>query len=175
MNRIKTLLLLAAGVFVLALFVPYTGESADKLERGAHRRVEGTVQKITKDSFVLKTEEGTLRNFSFKEVEKEEVGDIKIGDRLVVEFDEGNQIVDIDRMEGEMGEAGERHPVVTGEIVGFDRTKKEVTLKLKDGKSQSYQMKDAAATKMSGVKIGTVVLMELDEENNLVNDFDVKR
>jgi len=33
-------------------------------------------------------------------------------------------------------------------------------------------MKDAAATKMISIQPGTVILLELDEENNMVNDFD---
>jgi len=37
--------------------------------------------------------------------------------------------------------------------------------------AKSYKMKDAAATKMNNVKKGTKVMLEIDEENHLVNDF----
>jgi Cu/Ag efflux protein CusF len=99
-----------------------------------------------------------------------------VGEHLVMELDEGNQIIDVDRVaEGEIGEMGKFHKTVAGEVVKIDPAKKRVTLKLKDGASRTYRMKDAAATKMGGVKAGTAVVMEIDEENHLVNDFDVKR
>jgi hypothetical protein len=52
--------------------------------------------------------------------------------------------------------------------------KKEVTLKLKSGKTQAFSMKDPAATKMANVKSGTPITMHLDEENNMVMDFDLR-
>jgi hypothetical protein len=47
-----------------------------------------------------------------------------------------------------------------------------VTLKLKDGKTQTYSMKDPAAGKMNKVKNGTPITIYLDEENSMVMDFD---
>jgi len=180
MNRIKGSTLL--WLFTMTFFMAYTGEFAvaevqqPQLEKSAHRFVKGAVTKVTKDAFFIKTEEGTTRNFSIKELEKEGIRDLKVGEYLVMELEEGNQIIDIDRVsESELGEMGKFHRTVAGEVVKVDPAKKRVTLKLKDGTSRSYRMKDAAATKMAGVKEGTAVVMEIDEENHLVNDFDLKR
>jgi len=103
---------------------------------------------------------------------------LRIGEFLSMEFDEGNQIIDIDRvntLDLQPADFWEFHQTVLGEVVSVDSAKKKVTLKVKDKGDKSYRMKDAAATKMAGIQAGTAVLLELDEENNMVNDFDVQR
>lgn len=173
-NNLWLKLGLPIALLALVSIAAFAADPA-QLDRKAHRTVTGTIQKITSDAIFVKTQEGTVRNFGIKEAKTEGMKDFKAGDPVLVEFDEGNQIIDIEKVSpGEMKGHKDPHAVVTGTVTGFDRVKKTVSLKLPDGTTKTYELKDAAATKMSGVKTGTKVAMEIDEENNLAMDFDLK-
>ncbi len=179
-NGFWLVLWLVASTFVITSTVYSADINPEplKLNKDGHRWVLGTVEKVTPEAFFLKTREGTSRNYSLKELEKEGISNLRVGEFLSMEFDEGNQIIDIDRvntLDLKPEEFGEFHHTVLGEVVSVDSPKKKVTLKVKGKGDKSYRMKDAAATKMAGIQAGTVVLLELDEENNMVNDFDIRR
>jgi len=111
-----------------------------------------------------------------KDAAREGLRKLKVGDRIVLKVNTGNQIIDINHEEHKkIDEKVENNPVVTGEVTGMDLVKKEATLKLKDGAAQSYKLKDAATTKMNNVKIGTVITMEVDEHNGMGMDFNIQR
>lgn len=152
----------------------WAGSPSKEMRKGGHihRMVTGEIVKITGDAVELETTEGTKRNISMKEIEREGIRNLKPGHRLILEMDEGNQIVDIDRI-GEDGslEHEEEHAWVSGEVLRYDRVKQSVTLKTNKGTSRTLGMKEAAATKMNAVKAGTKVILEVDEENGMVNDF----
>lgn len=163
-------------LIALSTFVSTDLFAADstQLDQNAHRTVTGAIQKITGDSIFVKTQEGTVRNFGIKEAKTDGMKNLKVGDQVRIEFDAGNQMIDIEKVSGEMKGLKDPHAMVTGTVTGFDRVKKTVALKLPDGTVKTYGMKDAAATKMMNVKIGTKVMMEIDEENSLAMDFDLK-
>jgi hypothetical protein len=115
----------------------------------------------------LKTEEGTTRSFTVKSAEIDGVTKLQPGDRVLLELDEGNQIIGIN-------DIGEKHQLVHGEVVGIDRDKKIVTLKLKNGTSQSYGMKEAMAGKMNNIEKGAIVTLMVDQRNNLAIDVHVE-
>lgn len=168
------------GLMMSALWISSPGyaQGTPELNKEGHRWVLGTIEKVEAGSFTIKTKEGTARNFGIAELEKERIRNPRVGDFLVMEFDEGNQIIDIDRVASldlEVKDISELHQRVMGEQVSVDMAKKRVTLKVQGKGKETYQMKDAAATKMASVKPGTVVLLELDEENRMVNDFDIQR
>ena len=95
-----------------------------------------------------------------------------MGDRILLKLNEDNQIIAINRSgKGEAGESMEAHQTVTGGVERFDATSKTVVLKLKDGSTQSFKMKDVAAAKMGSVAPGISVKMEIDEESRIV-DFE---
>ena len=179
MNRKKS-----RGVFWLALMISvlafgqilFAAETPTPPGQMGHRTVTGVISNVTPDMFSLKTDEGTTRNFSFKEARREGIGGLNVGDKVTLELDEGNQIIDIDKATGgpPSGMSAE-HRSVSGTVVKFDRVKKEVTLKLKDGKTQTFTMKDPAAGKMSTVKTGAPITIHLDEENSMVMDFDLQK
>ena len=159
------------GFTVLALFC--TSSLAVAMDDAhVHRFLTGEVTKIVGTIATLKTQERTTRNVSLKDAEKEGIVGLHVGDNLFLEFDEGNQIIDIDRVtkEGTLEHADE-HQSVLGQVVTYDRVKKEVVLTTPDQRSKTYRLKDAAATKMNNIQAGTSVLLKIDEENNLVNDF----
>ena len=100
---------------------------------------------------------------------------ISKGDRVRLELEEGNQIIDIDKV-NEKGELlhPEAHRLVTGTVEAFDRDGKTVTLKTESGESETYKIKDPAARKMKVVKSGDTIELVVDEENNFVNDILLK-
>ena len=172
-RKVRRVLWLAFSVFLTVyagnLWAEESGKSS--LEKG-HREVTGTVQTINENSVTLKTDEGALRNFSILESRREGLRDLKVGDRILLKVDDENQIIAINRSgKGEAGESMKAHQTVTGGVERFDSANKTVVLKLKDGSTQSFKMKDAAAAKMGNIAPGTPVKMEIDEESRIM-DFE---
>lgn len=90
-----------------------------------------------------------------------------------MELDDGDLIVDIGRVSPGGLERNEKVRVVKGNVHRYDPVQRLVTLRLRDGTSKSYHMKDAAATRMNDVRRGTHVTLELDPKNNLAEDFKI--
>jgi hypothetical protein len=86
--------------------------------------------------------------------------------------EEGNQIIDIDRIIGPGVEFHpEAHQKLKGNLVDYDREYKIITLKMANGAANNFKLKEVAATKMNQVKLGAAIEIEIDEENGFVNDF----
>lgn len=183
-------IVLGFSLFVLSVSTVFAGDLLDggpKLhpqESNTHRNVTGTVDKVESDMVFLKTQEGTTRNFGVKEGAKEGVKSLQPGDQITLELDEGNAIIDIHKDgamakgteenaigdKGGLGaDAGKGHKSVVGTIENFDQIQKIVILKTDQGKSETFQVKDAAATKLNGVKKGDKVTLEIDEENRVMD------
>jgi len=188
MNKNKILL----GIFVMALGAS-TAFGGDLLDGGpklqpkesadTHRNVTGTVERIESDMVFLKTNEGTTRNFAVKESKREGLKSLQPGDQVSLELDEGNSIIDIHK-DGAMAQGGDQkgigdrgglgagdsnHKSVVGTVETFDPAQKILILKSDQGKSESYQVKDAAATKLNGIKKGDKVTLEIDEQNRVMD------
>jgi hypothetical protein len=162
------------GLVIFTLSIVYAGDlpgggsqHSTSTSGQGHRNVIGTISKTTENMLTLKTEEGTTRSFTVKSAEIDGVTKLQPGDRVLLELDEGNQIIGIN-------DIGEKHQLVHGEVVGIDRDKKIVTLKLKNGTSQSYGMKEAMAGKMNNIEKGAIVTLMVDQRNNLAIDVHVE-
>lgn len=129
--------------------------------------VIGTVRKNTEEEVFLEIEGGITRHF-IKDADKKGAAGLKPGDDVLIEFDDENRIVDIVHV-------GEKHQLmlVHGEAVGMDSDNTLFTLKLKNGTSQSYKMKEAVAGKMSHVKKGTAVTLMVDQQSHSAIDAHV--
>jgi hypothetical protein len=148
---------LIAGILLIAS----TGHSDNKQ---AHRILKVTVTDINGDMLTYKTEEGTTRNVALKVVEQfEKIENVKKGDQLVMEFDEGNQLIRINRPD---------RATISGEILKFDAAGKKVTVKLKDGSTETYTVIPPVVSKMSGLPEGAMVALDIDAKNNFVKDFE---
>lgn len=182
-----------ATLFLLSLTLrtAYAGDLLDggpKIDTPAsqsdqlHRTLTGEVDRIEGDMVFLKTEEGTVRNFGVKDAKKEGLKGLKPGDRVKVELDEGNEIADIHKQEtvaggdqdatgseGKGGPSHEQHRSITGTIESFDAIERKVTLKTEEGKSQSFELKNPAVSKLTGVAPGTKVTLEIDEQNRVMD------
>jgi hypothetical protein len=126
--------------------------------------VIGTVSKATEETISLEMEGGTTRDFTIKDGTK--AGMIPHpGDRILLEFDEGNRIIDII-------DIGGKHPLILihGELIGVDPKKKVITLKLKNGTPQIYKMKEEVADKMTRIEKGTAVTVMVDQHGYFIID-----
>lgn len=128
--------------------------------------VIGTVKELTEEMLSLELEGGVIRDFSTRDAKKSEAAHLKPGNRVLLECNEADEVVDIVNI-------GQKHQLVLvrGEIVGQD--KKRITLRLKNGTSQSYEMEGAMAGKMSEIKKGTSVTLIADQQNHSAIDAHV--
>lgn len=156
--------------FAMMIQLFYAGQllAADEPAKG-HRELTGTIQKIDGSMISVKTSEGTTRNFTLREGNREGLGALKQGDKVVLEMDEGNQIVDI-HPEGMLSSKGEHgHRSVTGTVEKFSQSDKTMKLKTKDGKTESFGVKDSALAKLGNLKEGTQITLEVDEQNRVMD------
>lgn len=167
----KTLILFF--LMILSIFlIPGTAPFAAEKDPG-HRKLTGTVDKITSNSIFIKTKEGTTRNFSVGAAEID-LAKVKAGDQVELEFNEQNQIIDIDKVVQGEASSKDMHQQITGTLLDFDRVQKTAMVKMKGGQQKSFKLKDAAATKMAAIKQGTEIVMEIDEENGMAMEVHPK-
>lgn len=148
-----------------------------------HRRVTGEVDRLEDGMVFLKTEEGTVRKFGITDAKKEGLKGLKPGDRITLELDEGNEIADIHKEakvaeggrngandnEGKGGLSQDKHRSITGTLESFNAMERKVTIKTEEGQSQSFELKNPAISKLTGVTPGTEVTLEVDEQNRVMD------
>lgn len=162
---------LLKGIFISAMIaqVFFAGQlfAADEPAKG-HREVTGTIEKIQGNLISVKTQEGSTRNFTLNEGKREGFEALKPGDKVVLEMDEGNQIVDI-HLQG-MGASGDHgHRSITGTIEKFNRDDKTMTILTQEGKTENFGVKDSALAKVGSVKEGMQITLEVDEQNRIMD------
>ncbi len=160
------------ALLVLAMIaqVFYAGQAmADDDPSSGHREVSGTIEKVESDLISVKTTEGTTRSFTVNEGKREEIRSFKPGDKVVLEMDEGNQIVDIHREGAIITEGDHRHRSIAGTLKMFSRTDKKIIIESNDGGTESFLVKDSAASKLGSIREGTRVTLEVDEQNRVMD------
>jgi hypothetical protein len=170
-------LVMLMSVASLVLVEPLSAQAASSSQAGVDRHlfVSGVVQSITDDAVMLKTDIGTVREFSLKQVNREKIKGVKVGSRLELEIDENNMIIDISRATPGAVKRLEKVRTVEGTITQFDPVRKMVTLDLGKGTDKTYKVKDAAATRLLDVNTGAQVTLQLDPINRMVEDFSIDR
>ena len=178
MNRFKWTWL-GGIVLMVAAATAYAGPSSgggspapDFTAR--HQYVTGTVMRITDGMALMRTDEGARREFSVRQAERDGIADLKIGDHLQLELNEGDQIIRFGRTTvGGTPLAPERSRLIEGTVASYDPTRRRVTLELGAGRSASYRVKEAAATKMidDSITAGAHVALQIDARNDRVEDF----
>ena len=163
---------LTGVLFVIAPAMAYAGDLPSQSRQfstagHSHRNTFGVVTKVTPDMISVALETGTTRTFSVRDTEREGIGECKLGERVLLDLDEGNQIIDINDL-------GAMHHLVRGEVADIDPVNRVVTLNLRDGTSRSYKMKDAVAAKMNLVAARAVVTFMTDHHNGYVMAVDVE-
>jgi len=146
-------------------------------DKAIHRTIMAEVQKINRGLVYVKTQEGTTRSFPIEEAKKEGIPWIQKGDLLTLEIDEGNLIIDIHKQEavaktvesaGRIA-AGHRHQMVRGAVDAFDPLAKKVSLRIDNGDTQTFEVKVPVLTKLNGVRPGTRIALEVDEEGRVMD------
>jgi hypothetical protein len=108
-------------------------------------------------------------------VQSEKIENPKVGDNVVLELNDANLIIRIDRFENGPVEGADVYLSVKGRVESFDPVKQQVTLQLSDGSVNTYNMISPASIKMEVVPMGAVVSMDVDKRNSLVKDFELER
>lgn len=82
-------------VFLIVMIVSPLFYADPSLAKAGHREIFATVKRIDGNLVSVKTEEGTMRYFTLTEAEKSGLPPLDLGDRLILEIDKSNQIVNI--------------------------------------------------------------------------------
>jgi hypothetical protein len=85
------------------LILTMTAQAAtDPLQNPAQQRIKGTIDKITGDVISVKTDQGQTRDFTIAPVNQKEitVKGLKPGDRILLSFNQENQVTEIKLDEG---------------------------------------------------------------------------
>ncbi|HET8759449.1 MAG TPA: hypothetical protein VFN94_00145 [Nitrospiria bacterium] len=130
----------------------------------AHRSVVATVTKVVSGSVLLRTEDGTLRNVAVTDAARDGMSRLRPGDEVDLILDYGNSVVAIAPPRGTGAYVGDE---VTGTVQHgappfFDRFNKRITLKTTDGEVQTFELRDAAATKLNGTPQGRMIVLVMD-------------
>lgn len=133
-----------------------------------HHMINGTVKSIEGDMVSVKLETGVTRRFGVAEAKKEGIKSLKEGDKVSLQVNEANLIVDIHK-DGAMAQNQRQHRSIVGTVEQFDPLQKKVTVKTDQGKTETFEIKMPIIAKLSGIEQGTKVTMEIDEQN-LVTD-----
>lgn len=133
-----------------------------------HRGINGTVFRVVSDMVFLKTEEGTIRKFGVKEVNREGIPSPQPGDEVTLTLDRWNAIIDITEA-GDKGGFGGRE--ITGTVLSYDGPEKEITLKTEEEAARDFELKDAAATKLNGIEKGRRITLAIDGEDRVMDAY----
>ena len=160
-----------AFAIVMTVMTVMIGASAqattlEGLEPG-HRMLTGTVTDIRGGMVFIETAEGTSRKFGTQDVAQERLQGVRVGDRITLEVDENNLLVDLGLIsDPELPQ----EETVSGKLVEFDEMNKTVTLSTESGQRMSFRMKDAATAKIANKQPGDRVTLRIDQQNHLAMD-----
>lgn len=94
------------------------------------------------------------------------------GDKVVLEIDEGNQIVDVHRQKTVSSDRKHRHRSIGGMLKMFSRSDGKVIVELNDGGTESFLVKDSAASKLGSIREETKITLEVDEEKRVMDVYE---
>jgi hypothetical protein len=171
-RRIEMKRKLLKGFLILATIsqVVYAGDLLAVDGPGAPpEKVTGTVDRIEDDSIQIRTDGGPMQSYSFSERRREEVRAFNEGDRVVVETDWMNRLVDIYPATVLFSSQAPGHRIITGKVVTFSRSGEKLTMETRSGETETFEVKDPALRKMGFVKKGSHVTVELDDQNRVTD------
>lgn len=125
----------------------------------SHRSLTATVMRVESGMVFLRTEERTIRNVAVTEAKRDGMSSLQPGDQVDLILDRGNSVLAIAPPRGTGAFIGDD---VTGTVQRFDGLNKRITLKTVEGEVQNFQLRNAVATKLYGVKEGRTIALEMD-------------
>jgi hypothetical protein len=142
-----------------------SAHEADQAGPRTHKQLTTEVAKIESGVIFLKPTSGLQnRAISLKKAERMGLQDPKMGDEVTVIVDEGNVLLDIHRK----GEQPAGHRLLTGKLSYVDPFWEVVELATREEK-RTLSVDSSAASKLSILKEGVPVTIELDEDNMVVD------
>lgn len=155
-------------VCAMVLAMATAGMAADQPGKvvGKHKEVHAVVEKVEGGVVHLK-EPGQLqvRTLSPIQLERMKLKDLTVGDEVSLIVDENNVIIDAHRA----GIAGRGHQTFTGAFVAAENSGKTITVKTPAGLLKTFKVDSAAASKVSSLKKGVLVKVEIDEAGTVID------
>ena len=165
MNRFQAVLFFAcAMVFCLGI----SARAADQPGKvvGKHKEVHAVVEKVEGGVVHLKSPgQSQSRTLSPTQLDRMKLKDLKAGDDVSLIVDENNVIIDAHRA----GVAGQGHQTLTGAFVAAENSGKTITVKTPAGILKTFKVDSAAASKVSSLKKGALVKVEIDEAGTVID------
>jgi hypothetical protein len=139
----------------------------------AHRSVVATVTKVVSGSVFLQTEDGTLRNVAVRDAARDGMARLRPGDEVDLILDYGNSVLAIAPPRGTGAYVGDEvaGTVQHGAPPFFDRFNRRITLKTADGDVQTFELRDAAATKLNGIPQGRMIVLVMDRHHRAFDAY----
>lgn len=164
-------------MLILTITAPvfYAGPTfAVKVDASGHRELSATVNRVASGLVSVKTEEGTTRYFTLKEAERNGLPSMNLGDRVLIEMDEGNQIIDIH------GEKSHRvHAPSVGEREISATVKKIdgglISVKTEVGTTRYFTVKEAVRKGLGSMSLGSELRLVIDAGNQITDIQGVAR
>ena len=164
MSIVKTLVGCAIVIVVVGLATA-AARADDLTGGGTHRELNTIVSKIASGIVFVEPFEG-LRPRTISPAKADRLGlhEAKAGDEITLVVDEGNVLVDAHKT----GMPMHGHRLLTGNLAYTDVSWSEVQLATPDG-IERYDVDALAGSRLSLMRDGTPVVVELDEDNTIID------
>lgn len=160
--------ILAAGAGTFLFVLPGAAHEADQPGPHTHKQLPVVVTKIDGGIVFVSPQspkyELQHRAISVKKAERLGLHEIKVGDELTFMVDESNVLVDAHKT----GSPGAGHRLVDGKLNYADPFWGVVKVSTPEGVN-SFAVDSLAGSKLSVLKEGTPVRLELDEDNMVID------
>ena len=158
-------LVFPSAAIVLGLGMIASAHEADQAGPATHKELMTVVTKVESGVIFLKPTTGLQnRAISLKKAERMGLVDPRVGDEVTVLVDENNVLLDVHKKG--MPPAG--HRLLTGKLSYTDPFWEVVELATPDD-HQTFGVDSLAASKLSILREGAPVRLELDEDNMVID------
>ncbi len=139
----------------------------------SHRSLTATVMKVESGMVFLRTAERTTRSLAVTEAKRDGMSSLRSGDEVDLILDRGNSILAVAPPRGTGAFIGDAviGTVQHGAPPFFDRFNKQITLKTEEGDVQTFELRNAVATKLNGVPTGRRVILEMDAHHRAFDAY----
>ena len=150
---------------ILILVGSISAHDADQAGPRTHREITTVVIRIQSGLIFLEPTAGLQnRAISLKKAERMGLQDARTGDEVALTIDENNILLDIHKK----GVEPAGHSLLTGKLSYADPFWEVVELSTADG-TKSFAVDTVAGSKLSTLKEGSAVRLELDEDNMVID------
>jgi hypothetical protein len=131
------------------------------------------VTKVVSGSVFLRTDDGAFRNVAVKDAARDGMSRLRPGDEVDLILDYGNSVLAIAPPRGTGAYVGDEvaGTVQHGAPPFFDRFNRRITLKTADGDVQTFELRDAAATKLNGIPQGRMIVLVMDRHHRAFDAY----